>query len=420
MKKSLWLITGIYLILAWGCSSERFSTYSLIDSKLQKNHLFKSILDSFSKYESQIIFTQINRDEHNKPIFKSYTWNLKPEFYFYPASMVKMPAALIAVEKINRLHTVHPELNLFTPVRFEAGHSPQTSFLSDSSSWNHQASIGQFIKKIFLVSDNEAFNRTYEFIGQAELNQRLKELGYRHTHIIHRLDAPEYDFEANKYTNPLAFAIEDKMIYQQKEQYNPDDVRITNLESLKKGTDYISNDSTIHKPFDFSKKNYFSLQDMSDMIQSIMFPGTLTQIKPFDLQDEQLQYIRTCMSKLPRESKHPVYDSTHQDGYCKFFMFGDKKTNMPDHIRIFNKVGWAYGYLTDAAYIVDFKNKVEFILAATINCNLDGIYNDGIYEYDSLGLPYLSQLGSFFYNHELERKRKRMPDLSTFTFEYKE
>ncbi|MEO5581521.1 MAG: serine hydrolase, partial [Saprospiraceae bacterium] len=238
MKKSLWFIKGAYLILACSCSTARFSTDRQLDVNLQKNHFFKSILDSFNKYESQIIFTQINRDEVNKPIFKSHTWNLKPEFYFYPASMVKMPAALIAVEKINRLQALHPELNLFTPVRYEAGQSPQTSFLADSSSWNHDASIGHFIKKIFLVSDNEAFNRTYEFIGQAELNQRLKELGYSHTHIIHRLDAPDFDYEANKYTNPLTFAQEDKMIYKQKELYNPKDVRIPNLESLQKGTDY--------------------------------------------------------------------------------------------------------------------------------------------------------------------------------------
>ena len=156
------------------------------------------------------------------------------------------------------------------------------------------------------------------------------------------------------------------------------------------------------------------------MIQSIMFPGTVLHIKPFDLREDQLEYIRTCMSKLPRESKHPVYDSTFQDGYCKFFIYGGTKNKMPDDIRIFNKVGWAYGYLTDASYIVDFKNKTEFILAATINTNLDGIFNDGVYEYDSLGLPYLNKLGNFFYANELHRKRKYQPELSTFKMNYKE
>ena len=92
-------------------------------------------------------------------------------------------------------------------------------------------------------------------------------------------------------------------------------------------------------------------------------------------------------------------------------MFGDTKSAIPDHIRIFNKVGWAYGYLTDAAYIVDFKNKVEFILAATINTNTDGIFNDGNMNTKPSAYPTSSRLGRVIYNHELQRKRNHTPDL---------
>lgn len=420
MNASLFRFLVLGIILWCSCGTLRFSSYSTLDHMMQQDTLVQRVRDSFSKYESQIIYTQINRDKNNTPHFKSFTWDDKPTYYFYPASMVKMPAALIAAEKINQLRKSYPQLNLFSPVRYEAGHTPQTALSYDSLSTYHQASLAQFIKRIFIVSDNDAFNRTYEFIGQAELNQQLKSHGYHRTHIIHRLDAPDFNYETNKYTNPLAFAEEDRMIYTQKEQYNPDDIRVTGLQSLKKGLGYMANDKQVYEPFDFSFKNYFALQDMSDMIQSILFPGSIPRIRPFDLSPDQLEYIRTCMSKLPRESKQPVYDSTHCDGYCKFFMFGDKKSRMPDHIRIFNKVGWAYGYLTDAAYIVDFKNKVEFILAATINTNTDGIFNDGNYEYETIGLPYLSRLGRIIYEHELHRKRAFTPELKEFQLNYKE
>lgn len=418
---SSWFRLLVFGIILWcSCGTLRFSSYSTLDHLLQQDTLLHRVRDSFSKYESQIIYTQIDRDKNNKPHFKSFSWDNKPTYYFYPASMVKMPAALLAAEKINHLSKYYPQLNVYSPVRYEAGHTPQSSFSYDSLSSNHQASLAQFIKRIFIVSDNEAFNRTYEFIGQAELNKQLRSHGYLHTHIIHRLDVPDFNYETNKYTNPLTFAEEDRMIYSQKEQYNPEDIRVTGLQSLKKGVAYISNDRQINEPFDFSLKNYFALQDMSDMIQSIMFPGSVSSIRPFDLSPDQLEYIRLCMSKLPRESRQPVYDSTHYDGYCKFFMFGDTKTAIPDQIRIFNKVGWAYGYLTDAAYIVDFKNKIEFILAATINTNTDGIFNDGKYEYETIGLPYLSKLGRMIYNHELQRKRNHTPDLKEFKLNYQE
>lgn len=78
-------------------------------------------------------------------------------------------------------------------------------------------------------------------------------------------------------------------------------------------------------------------------------------------------------------------------------MFGDSKENIPLHIKIYNKVGNAYGTMIDCAYIVDQKNNIEFMLSATILTNKDGIFNDNIYEYDSISLPFLAELGRQLY-----------------------
>jgi hypothetical protein len=86
-------------------------------------------------------------------------------------------------------------------------------------------------------------------------------------------------------------------------------------------------------------------------------------------------------------------------------MFGDNTDPMPDHIKIYNKVGYAYGTLTDCAYIKDAENDVDFILTATILVNSNGIFNDNTYEYDEIGIPFLAQLGREIYEIELERKK---------------
>lgn len=391
-----------------------------LDGVLRSNPLIKNVLDSFAQYEAQIIYTRIDRDSDNRPHFRTFRWNYRPMHYFYPASVVKMPVALLAAEKINRLRAGHPHLNLFTGMRADSARPPQSAFSEDRSSWNRQASVGHFIKKIFLVSDNDAFNRLYEFTGQAFIHERLREMGYFKTHIIHRLSAPQFDLIANQYTNPVHFFEEDLRIYDQAEQYNPNEVRVQNLSTVLKGRAHYSGDSLVQAPFDFSAKNFFSLGDMEQMIRAIVFHEYTPPGQRFDLDPDQWQFILKCMSQLPSESRFPLYDSTHHDGFCKFFMYGDSKKRIPDHIRIFNKVGWAYGYLTDVAYIVDFKNKTEFILAATINANTDGVVNDGVYAYESLGLPYLSQLGSLFYTYELSRKKPHTPDLSPYIFDYHE
>jgi hypothetical protein len=92
---------------------------------------------------------------------------------------------------------------------------------------------------------------------------------------------------------------------------------------------------------------------------------------------------------------------------------------MPDHVRVFNKVGWAYGCLTDVSYVVDFRNNIEFMLTATIYVNADGILNDDKYEYETVGWPFMNKLGQTIYSYELIRPRKYRPDLSEFKMEYK-
>ncbi|MFK5098385.1 hypothetical protein, partial [Klebsiella pneumoniae] len=72
----------------------------------------------------------------------------------------------------------------------------------------------------------------------------------------------------------------------------------------------------------------------------------------------------------------------------------------------FNKVGDAYGFLIDVTYVKDEEKNVEFMLSAVISCNTDGIYNDDKYEYESVGYPFLKNLGQAIYQYELKRKRQ--------------
>jgi hypothetical protein len=127
------------------------------------------------------------------------------------------------------------------------------------------------------------------------------------------------------------------------------------------------------------------------------------------------------MSMMPHESAFPFYDTVkYWDSYVKFLFYGSEKVKADPDIRIFNKVGDAYGFLRDAAYIADFKNNIEFMLSVVIYCNSDGIFNDDKYDYDSLGFPFMKHLGRVIYDYELKRKRTRQPDLSTFKFNYQD
>ena len=182
------------------------------------------------------------------------------------------------------------------------------------------------------------------------------------------------------------------------------------------GKSYLRSGELINIPMDFSSKNYFNISEQHLFLQQIIFPKNVNSDKKLYLRTEDFDFLYEWMSKLPRESRYPFYSDydKYPDGYCKFFMFGDSNTKIPDHIRIYNKVGMAYGFLTDNAYILDTKNNIEFFLTASVYSNDNQILNDDQYEYDELTLPFLAELGKKVYNYELSRKRNIVPDLSRF------
>ena len=371
--------------------------------KNANDNQLNEILRKPEQFQLQLIYTQIDRDNDNTPSFKSYTYGVDSNLYFYPASTVKMPAAALALEKLNSLGV--KKLNKYTTMLSGAGRSPQTTVEKDTSARDGLPSIAHYIKKIFLVSDNDAYNRLYEFLGQAYLNESLYQKGYQQSRIIHRLSVGGFDVEGNRYTNPVQFYDKKDLIYEQEQVYSRYNANLKLKEQVR-GVARMDNEGNIlSEPFDFRYKNFVALQDLHDILKAIMFPDAVPKEQRFNLTKEDYEFLWQYMSMLPRESNYPAYPQYKEwDSFVKFFMFGDNKDRMPDHIKIYNKVGDAYGFLTDVAYIVDTKNGVEFMLAANIHVNKNQTYNDGVYEYDEIGFPILAKLGRMFYEYELKRE----------------
>ena len=379
-------------------------------SRLPKQ--FAPILAEPDKYRLQILYTQIDRDSNNQPSFSQYDFNLKMDEYFYPASSVKLAATALALEKLNDLNIAG--LDKSSPLTIDSASAGQTAVTGDSSAASGKASIAHYIKKILLVSDNDAFNRLFEFVGQRDFNQRLWEKGMTDTKILRRLSVPGTP-EMQQYGNPFNFYDGEKLIYQQPQSYNPDKMQVR-MDGVKQGRGYMSGDKLIEESIDFSHSNYTPLPDLHGVLRRIIFPESYPPAQRFRLTDEDYLFLRRYLSMLPRESDDPKYpDSLTQiDGNAKTLMFGDRKEKIPPRIRIFSKSGGAYGYLIENAYIVDFKENVEFFLTAVIQVNDNQIYNDDTYEYDTVGKPFLAALGRAVYNFERNRKKEYPPDLSKF------
>lgn len=375
--------------------------------------MFGHILANRKDLNVQIIYTQVDRDADGTPRFTHHSFN-KNDQYFYPASTVKFPVALLALQKLNELNIAGLSRN--STMITDAAFSGQTAAFNDPNTPDGRPSIAQYIKQILLVSDNEAFNRLYEFLGQEYINAELHKKGYDDIQVLHRLNIFLTEQE-NRTTNPVRFFdSSNRLLYKVPVQVNRRQYAKRN-DLL--GSGYYSGGKLVNQPMDFSKKNRMNLQDFHDILLSVIFPSKVKASQRFNITEDDRRFVLQYMSEYPGESVYPFYDrSVYPDAYVKMILFGAEKGTAPPAIRIFNKTGTAYGQLTEAAYIVDYDKNIEFIVAATIDCNTDKIYNDDKYAYDSIGYPFMKNLGRVLYNYEVNRPRKNRPDLSSMKFSY--
>jgi len=407
----------LLLICGYNIISAQPKTDALLKNLLESNtnSALQQVLHNLAEHRPQIIYTQINRDKNNKPTFTNYYYNVDSLLYFNPASTVKFPLALLSLEKLNEMHA--KGVNKFTSMQFDSGYNTLKAEYKDSTSQTGLPSIAQFIRKAFLVSDNDAYNRMYEFVGQQTINRKLHNKGYADARISRHFWKMNVD--QNRHTNTIRFIDSSgKIIYTQPAAFNADSFDFSHINKL--GIGYMnSDDSLIHEPMDFTQHNNVSLHDYQRMMQSVIFPSSVPESQRFNLTKDDYAFIYQYLSEFPSEANYPKYDSaTYYDSYVKFFFSDSLHTIMPPNVRVFNKVGWAYGFLTDISYVVDFEHNIEYMLTGTVYANSDGILNDDSYDFETVAHPFMYQVGQTIYQYELQRKRAYPPDLSAFKIKY--
>ena len=365
------------------------------------------------QYELQIIYTQIDRDAQNRPSFTPHAYHLNPQQYFNPASLVKLPVVALSLEKLNDLN--QPGITRRTIMAHGTAYRCQTPvpFAAPTDS-DQTATVGNYIKRMLLVSDNVAYNRLYEFLGQRPLNERLVQLGHPTVRITRRF-AP-CDTAANRHTNPISFhTTQGDTLYKQPAQYNLT-AYASPLGRVLKGRAYQLGRRVIPEPYDFTTANHLPLPNITALLQSILFPESVPAVQRLRLTAPDYAFLRRYLHATPHESGfHPYAPDRYFDAYKKYLYYG-RNSEIPHQsaLRIYNIVGMSHGYLADVAYFADSLHQSEFLLSAVLYVNQDGIINDGAYEYDSIGLPFLAQLGRQIQQYEAQRPRRYRPNLTEF------
>ena len=361
---------------------------------LLKRPGLEDLLERAAEHRIGLVLGLIENGPSGRPVLRQVSWRADAE-YFYPASSVKLFAAVAALEYLHELRreTSLP-IDADTPLVFHPLFAGEK--LEDQDPSNLEGgtiTVRHELRKLFLVSDNEAYNRLYELVGQDRLAASLERAGLGSARLVHRLSesrsaeenrrSPQIDFRGKDFRHRLP------------ERSAPALPPPPAMPGLNIGKGYFAGETLVKEPIDFSGKNRISLAELQRGLCKVLHPEV--DCGPggsFGLDERDRAMLREAMGTWPRESKNPVYlPAEYPDDWGKFLLPGLLRQLPQEQIRIDNKFGQAYGFSTENALVTDKQSGRSFFLAATIYTNADGILNDDQYEYKTVARTFFQELG---------------------------
>lgn len=382
----------------------------LLLEKLMRSRpdLFDGILRNRAAYRVQIMYTQIDHPANRAPQFQHYIFQLNAGEYFYPASTVKLPVALLALEAINRWK----QQGVSRESMFVLDANPVTgsAVYNDPQATDGVPRLSNWLKDIFLVSDNEAFNHLYDWLGADAINQALQQKVFNGIRILHRLGMPPVVLPDGR-DQTSAWRIYNEggteIIHQKSHTYRLPPVN----GNIAIGKGYYRGDSLLPEPMNFAAKNAATLSDLHQSLIRLIYPSAAKAKEQWKIDPADRRWLLELMRAAPRFSaRNTGLRDTYGDAYTKYLYYGGTGGPLNQPLEMYNKSGMAYGFLTDIAYFADRTRNIDFFLSATIYVNSDEILNDDHYDYETIGLPFLKNLGQLIYEYEQKRPRSSNAD----------
>ena len=346
-----------------------------------------------ARFRLQIVLGTIDERPGRRPRLVQRAYRADEE-YLYPASTVKLLAAVAALERLAELRRetglpIDADTALVLDPLFageEREERDPTNLAGGRITVRHE------IRKIFLVSDNAAFNRLYELVGPDRLARGAERAGLRGVRLVHRLSEPRTPEENLR--SPRIELVGGGFVHVLPERTAPPPPAARAVPGLRIGTAAMVGDERVEGPMDFAAKNRFPLAELQRALCMVARPDADCGGPGFRLDEGDRALLLEAMGQLLAESANPVFDpAEHRDEDVEFLLPGLRRVVPPDRLRVFGKSGQAYGFTLDNAWVVDTRTGRSFFLAAALYTNDDGVLNDDRYDYETVALPFLADLG---------------------------
>ena len=388
------------------------SDSSLVSYLRSKDPLIDKVLGD-SSYRVQLVYTSLRKTEDEvRPITFAHT----SDQYFYPASTVKLPIALLTLEKLERLGLgLDDVLKINDDV--DCGNK---KFITLTQS--RDITFRTLIEEMIVVSDNYYYNCLYHFVTPKEINDRLKELGFGATNIYRSFSG--CDVVNHLHTNSLEVRnANGAVVYEQEEQYmNLCDMSGCYVlsEDKKLGEKHEYKRQILDGPYDFNYNLELSLEDLSGILLKLVQPSLFLSDSVWRLNDLNRNFIVQTCARYPSDLANLQYrnNSKYPDNIYKYVYSSEGEIEKADE-GVISKLGLSYGFTTDVAFVIDRKSDVQYLLAVSIYTNKNKIVNDGVYEYEEIARPFISAVAKELraYESTLKNRAPLDTDLLDLIFE---
>lgn len=372
--------------------------------------IIRTVLQTASDLRVQILIAEVvERRGDRAPRLRRFGYRVDAE-YFYPASAIKLCAAVAALQTLDELERQHPGTDLLeAPLEIAPllpGEEPQVA--DPTHLEGGRITVGHEIRKLCLVSDNPAFNRLFDLVGHEALNRRMHALGLGSAVLNHRLSEPRALPDSRmsaavqlhpRHGPPISLPARTSRW------------ELTNAApALRVGRAVQQGDRLVPGPMDFTRRNGMSLRHLQDLLVHVCRPDLIADGPRLELGALHRAALLDALTRYPRESPDPLYPGErYPDAHVKFLLPGVRRV-FPEvergrRVEIAAKIGQAYGFTIENSYLWNPANGRSVFVAAVLYTNADGVLNDDRYEYGTVAEPFLADLGEWVARRWLADRR---------------
>ncbi len=394
LKKMKWTLS-LFIVLLVSCSHSQSEQE---DTSVESEEL--SMLDSLGldmevarnpKYRFQFVATSFKEGK----IAKSVSYGT--DQYYYPASLVKVPTALVFLEIMKERNIPMDSYPVFDTVN-ACGSTKFVDICND-----HHVSFEQMLKELLVVSDNHFYNALFHIITPEQLNARLKAKGFEGIKIYRAFTGCDPVDQLRTYP----FKIEGSTIGGASYHQSSSEMDSTVLNAEYEYTEdrlfgskhENSEGEIVDGPYDLNYQIEIPLDQMHQIMLAFMYPNLVQESQRWNITSKERAYLEELLGAYPSEIEGSYRSLKRYDDFEYKYV---RNTEGYAEGRTFGKLGLSYGFASETVYVPSEGVGNGVLLTYSVYVNSNDIVNDGEYDYETVARPFAEAL--FAKNLEWHKK----------------